>query len=282
MAETTSALMRVAQALGKPTAFFGQGIGPFRSERSLRTCATSLRRAGTLCLREGVSSPRWLQRMGLSEEHVRVTGDDALAVALAKRSASRTAIGVNIRRATYAKVDPELQGAIAKAVTASAQRLGAALVGVPVSLYDSEDVLAIRQLFESSLVRDDGASVARPEDLVQQISECRVVVTGSYHAGVFALAQGVPVVGLAASDYYVEKFRGLQRQFGDGCRVVLLQAGSAADQIEEAVRWGWNLSDEVRDRLTASARGQVELQERAYDEFAAVLARRRGTGAVVC
>ena len=30
----------------------------------------------------------------------------------------------------------------------------------------------------------------------------RLVITGSYHAGVFALAQGVPVLALAKSAYY--------------------------------------------------------------------------------
>ena len=35
-----------------------------------------------------------------------------------------------------------------------------------------------------------------------------VEVTGSYHAGVFALAQGIPVVGLLQSAYYEQKFIG--------------------------------------------------------------------------
>ena len=60
-------------------------------------------------------------------------------------------------------------------------------------------------------------------DVFEQIGFCRVLITGSYHAGVFALAQGVPSICVAQSQYYVDKFVGLADQFGEGCRVIQLQ-----------------------------------------------------------
>ena len=43
------------------------------------------------------------------------------------------------------------------------------------------------------------------DDVLTAIADCRVVVTGSYHAAVFALSMGVPAVGLAASRYYARQ-----------------------------------------------------------------------------
>jgi polysaccharide pyruvyl transferase WcaK-like protein len=55
-----------------------------------------------------------------------------------------------------------------------------------------------------------------------------VVVAGSYHAAVFALSQGIPVVALVKSPYYVNKMVGLGDQFGAGCEIVRLDEGDVA------------------------------------------------------
>jgi polysaccharide pyruvyl transferase WcaK-like protein len=64
------------------------------------------------------------------------------------------------------------------------------------------------------------------------VSRCRVVVTGSYHAGVFALAQGIPVVATAASRYYHDKFSGLADLFGGGGDIVDVGSPNARAAIE--------------------------------------------------
>ena len=59
--------------------------------------------------------------------------------------------------------------------------------------------------------------------VIKQTARCRVVVTGAYHAAVFALAQGIPVVCLSNSPYYLAKFQGLEDLFGSGCTIVTLE-----------------------------------------------------------
>ena len=38
------------------------------------------------------------------------------------------------------------------------------------------------------------SAVDSPLRVIEEIGHCRIVITGSYHAGVFALSQGIPVV----------------------------------------------------------------------------------------
>jgi hypothetical protein len=44
--------------------------------------------------------------------------------------------------------------------------------------------------------------------LLARAGDCCLVVTGSYHAAMFAPSQGVSVVALAGSPHYRLKFRG--------------------------------------------------------------------------
>ena len=55
-------------------------------------------------------------------------------------------------------------------------------------------------------------------------------MTGAYHAAVFALAQGIPVVCLSNSPYYLAKFQGLEDLFGVGCTIVTLSEPDFADK----------------------------------------------------
>ena len=88
-----------------------------------------------------------------------------------------------------------------------------------------------------------------PQDVIRRVGECRVVVTGSYHAGVFALSQGIPVVGLSRSDYYDDKFLGLADQFGPGCCLVALDEAGTAHALVARVRELWREADELRQRI---------------------------------
>ena len=66
--------------------------------------------------------------------------------------------------------------------------------------------------------------------LIEQISRCRLVIVGSYHAAVFALAQGVSAIGLAGNAYYLQKFEGLAaNQFG-------LRAVKSSDSVTKVLR----------------------------------------------
>jgi polysaccharide pyruvyl transferase WcaK-like protein len=98
------------------------------------------------------------------------------------------------------------------------------MVPLPISRVPGEaDVEAIQYLMNAN---DDslpnGSPLEALDAVVRQVQKCRLVITGSYHAGVFALAKGIPTIGLAKSAYYIDKFIGLSALFGLGCETVLL------------------------------------------------------------
>jgi hypothetical protein len=98
-----------------------------------------------------------------------------------------------------------------------------------------------------------------------------VVVTGSYHAAVFALAQGVPVVGLARSGYYVDKLHGLAERFETGVSVVSLDAPALERELEHAVREWWDADELELAALPATARRQVDESRAAWRRLPALL-----------
>jgi polysaccharide pyruvyl transferase WcaK-like protein len=97
------------------------------------------------------------------------------------------------------------------------------------------------------------------------------LVTGSYHAAVFALSMGVPVVALVASSYYENKFTGVAAQFGGGCRVVDLR-GEWRDALTCAVEDAWNAGVSRREALLAAAWRQVAAAEEGYERLFSVVA----------
>jgi colanic acid/amylovoran biosynthesis protein len=107
--------------------------------------------------------------------------------------------------------------------------------------------------------------------VIANIRRCRVVVTGSYHAAVFALSNGIPVVCVVGSHYYGTKFYGLVSQFGEagkaGCRVVVPNAedpeGSRAELIA-AIREQWDRAEALAAPLRAAAAQQIAAHHGAY------------------
>jgi polysaccharide pyruvyl transferase WcaK-like protein len=103
-----------------------------------------------------------------------------------------------------------------------------------------------------------------------------VVVTGAYHAAVFALAQGVPAVVLAANEDYFEKFRGLANQFDVGCRIVSLSIPSLARDLAAAIDVTWEEADRVRPVLREAAWRQARNSEVAYARLPGLVAAVEG------
>jgi polysaccharide pyruvyl transferase WcaK-like protein len=96
------------------------------------------------------------------------------------------------------------------------------------------------------------------------VGRCRLVVTGSYHAAVFALAQGIPAVTLSNSRYYDGKFTGLAEMFGVGCRVVRLGEVDALQRLRGALDELWETGAGLRDLLLRSAVDQIARSQATY------------------
>ncbi len=264
--------LALAQSLGKPTALLGQGIGPIRSTSMREMIAPTLRRTGLIALREDRGSLPLLTELGVDAAHIETTGDDAVEAALAFRPPRLgDGIGVNLRIAGYAGALAERVEVFKSVLAELSSALNAPLVPLPIALQDEDsDLAAIARLMDNARAWPAPDS---PDEVMTRAATCRVVMTGSYHAAIFALAQGVPVVGVAASDYYVAKMRGVMGQFPDGLVLVRADEPDLADHLRRAIVDQWRDAPVLRERLLPHAERQVRRGNRAYDRAVALKPR---------
>jgi hypothetical protein len=83
---------------------------------------------------------------------------------------------------------------------------------------------------------------------------------------VFALSQGVPVVGLTSSAYYDDKFLGLAGMFGTGLELVRLE-DDLGQRLPTAVRSAWDRAPQERSTLLASAEEQIAASRKTFDRI---------------
>jgi polysaccharide pyruvyl transferase WcaK-like protein len=241
--------LEMAIESGAVTALVGQGLGPITDRPLRRRIAEVLPRVDLITLREGVAGPQLLASIGVPSDRVCVTGDDAVALAYAARHETiGSTLGVNLRVASYSgftEDDVELVGR-------TLREHGAPLTPILISTEDCAPV--------GRIVRQSIGMPRTVSDAIDVLPGCRVVVTSSYHAAVFALSMGIPAVALARSAYYIAKFRGLASQFRFACRVVR----SSGQELRDAIDDAWSGAVEARPNLLDAARRQIALGEAAF------------------
>jgi colanic acid/amylovoran biosynthesis protein len=274
-------VLAMAQRLGKPTAMFGQGIGPLTHPVLTRLVTLIMPRLLVIGLREGSSSIPLLTSHGVERERIQVTGDDSLLLATTvKRPRTGTAIGLNIRVASYSAVDRRVASQAVAVTFQSALRRGVKTLPLPVSRYKaSSDLKALRNC--GARPGDDAAGrefadIHTPMELAQHAASCRIVVTGSYHAAVFGLAAGVPAVCISNSRYYDLKFKGLGALFPDGCHLV--RPGPLFErELSDAIDRAWETSEAGRDCIHSAALAQVAKADQLYTRFKSLVISNRNS-----
>jgi len=114
-----------------------------------------------------------------------------------------------------------------------------------------------------------------PLEVIRKIRRCRLVVAGTFHAAVFALAQGIPAIGLVKSTQYIDKFLGLADQFGPGCQVVYLNTGDFQAKLLDAIDFLWTSAEQLRPQLLDSARLQIHMGREAYQRLYELVENKR-------
>jgi polysaccharide pyruvyl transferase WcaK-like protein len=269
-----STLNMIEEALQRriPIVMFGQGLGPLTDRDILRRGRRILPKVGFIGLRGGRGQQIVAQSLGLNPDRTPTTGDEAIEIAFAaRRDQPGQAIGINLRVATYSNVQNDLIDKLHPVLHGFARRYNAPLIPVPIAFHEwANDPVAIRQLLKGyDDTSDGGITLDTPLKVIQQVGRCRIVITGAYHAAVFALSQGIPVVGLSASEDYSAKFLGLQDQFGLGCETVYLNAADAMERLTTAVERAWQSVEQVRLPLIEAARRQIQLSQGAYERVRA-------------
>lgn len=263
-------LLEMAALAGKRTAIFGQGLGPMRDEGLRRHAAQVLPKLDLISLREGQTAAGLVSELGVDARRVFVTGDDAIEPAYdARADAIGDALGVNVRVGDMAGVHAPAVDAIRSAIGEFASSRGVRLLPVPISRHSTLiDATAIRDLLrEIDETADGGPDLDTSAKVIAQVGRCRVLVTGAYHAAVFALAQGIPVVSLANSDFFRIKFHGLAEMFGTGCSVIDISDGDVEPRLRMAIDEAWTSAESVREPLRRAAAVQIESGRRAYSRL---------------
>lgn len=263
----------LACSLGKPTALLGQGIGPLTIPWLRQLAKVVLPRVDLIGLREGHLGDKVLTGLGVPENRIYVTGDDAIELAYKNRIESPgTDVGVNVRLSAYAKIPNDCLGKISKVINKFSLSKNTNLRPIPIAFNPLEsdlksfECLVGGELPDSVIFNQETAPT--PLRIVKAAGLCRIVVTGSYHAAVFALAQGIPAIGLSSSEYYDAKFSGLKSQFGTGVYLVHLDRADFNDRFASALDEAWLSADSVRPFLLKAAESQIEAGCQFYNKVA--------------
>jgi colanic acid/amylovoran biosynthesis protein len=273
-AATVLDLLETVASRGTPTAMMGQGVGPLRDPGLRMLAARVLPRVDLIGLRESRSGPAILRSLGVAKNRMVATGDEAIEQAMNLGGGGRSGdgIGINVRVARYSGVSESTLDTIGTVVRRAAERHEVDPVPIPISFYAKErDADAVARMLGR---RPSAVEVDTPAAAIERTGRCRVVVTGSYHAGVFALAQGIPAIGLAGSDYYLDKFLGLADQFEGGCATVRLDEPRLEERLDAALEQAWSSAHSISGELRQIAEQQVEQVREAYQRLHGIVARR--------
>jgi polysaccharide pyruvyl transferase WcaK-like protein len=258
--------LEAASRRGIPTAMVGQGVGPF-DDPELRSRAGSVYPLVNLILiRDRLAGPPLLSALGVDPRRVLFTGDDAIEMGYRERRRDfGRKVGVSLRLSHYTLVHEPDIATIRLAMHEVRVRYGARLIAIPISYSSHEqDERVLEQIVGRQGVRRWLARFEPPRSIVRRVGCCRLVVTGTFHTAVFALAQGIPAIGLARTRQYLEKFASLADQFGPGCEVIDLNGSDVGNHLTQAIDRAWHSAERLRPSLLEAAKQQMALGEAAY------------------
>ena len=259
----------VAQRLGIPTALFGQGIGPLQNPELFKRTKRVLSKAKFITLREAIQSKAFFKQAKLDFSKTVVTGDDALGLLTnSDDNTQQDHIGLNLRDTDYAGYSQSIVSQLKITLQDIHSKYKLPWVPTPVDISrDAGDEKAVRNLVSADTISNDYCPPRTPQDLIQLIATCKLVLTGSYHAAVFALSQGVPVCCLAKTAYYFAKFAGLQALFKNGVNIIDLGHPKLATKLLHSVDELMMFSPTSSERLRAKSKKMAASSAKCYADF---------------
>ncbi len=262
-AKSVLQMLALAKTFNKPIALLGQGIGPITSVNLSYWCQHIFPKFDLLTLREQKNSLPLSLKMGCHKERICVTGDDAIELAYnLKNTQLGQSIGINLRVASYSGVNDVKMKSLKSLFEQIKNQYRTHLLPVPISYHEGDsDAKSLEILLDKTV---EALSI---EETIKQIGHCRIVITGSYHAGVFALSQGISVIGLVSSDYYQDKFDGLADQFSHGCFVVNMASHNFPETLLKTVHVAWDMAGGNYEKLLIRAKYQIDQGNIAYTEL---------------
>lgn len=243
--------------LGVPLLMTSQGIGPFHHLLDRWMARRFLRLTRFSGVRDGEASRREAIALGTARDLIVHTGDDsallptaataevdaALAAECVPRE--RPLIGVNFRDAASYASDFCDHGhvALAGALDRLIEVTELQVVFLPISYDPADDDRASAERIVALMKHPDRVSRLQFRHHAGTLrgiaGRMTAFVGASYHALLFALSAGVPVLALTKNPYYAAKQRGLLEWFGcPEARIDMtsIDVGTLADRLIELVR----------------------------------------------
>ena len=211
-----------------------------------------------------------LNSIGVNPSKVYITGDDAIELAYkAHKNELGSGIGVSIRVMPYTGVDDSHLQVIGDVLNNAARKYRAKLIGLPISMsiHERDDRYIWQLLRGRNNYKMNRSSFQSPLEVINNTHQCRLVVTGTYHAALFALAQGIPAICIANSESYFRKFYGLADLFDNGCEVIGLQEERFDDKLSSLIDFVWQSAENNRLLLLDSAAQQIKWGHAAYQQL---------------
>jgi polysaccharide pyruvyl transferase WcaK-like protein len=267
--------LEMAVRLGKRTAMVGQGVGPMHDAELRERLSKLLPRLDWILIREPKTGRMLMESLGVPIEKVVMTGDDAVEMSYQVRTDKfGDQIGVNLRFARYTEVGQACIEKIRSVLHQSARKYNAPLMSLPISSNVHEaDLEVIRDLLKGyGKVSKSWRRFESPLSVIHKVTKCRIVVTGSYHPAVFALSQGIPVVGLVKSQAYIDKFSALVDEFGPACNLLNLDDPDLQEKLADAIDTAWSSAKDVRPQLLQAAIRQIEWNRAGYQHLKDMMA----------
>lgn len=209
--------LRCAKALDKPILLWTQSLGPFRTRRSRWLARGIAACAEAVYCRDAESAENWREATGYAGE-MEVLPDAAFALhslpgrpddgdargAVSVRAWDRGVGGAPLDRSAYAEM---MRSGVQNLQTAGIRPVAVSTCqGVPAYGYD--DSAEAAEIF-AGLDLEIDREFHTPDQLLDILATCRVVVTTRMHMAILALVSQVPVVAVAYEFKTVELFRSI-------------------------------------------------------------------------
>ena len=262
--------LEAAMQRGIPVAMVGQGMGPIDDAELRARAKEVLPLVDLIFVRERLEAPALLASLGVDPARIMVTGDDAVELAYnARADVLGNGIGVSMRCMPSTMVDDVDLPVIRKILGEVAQKHKAELVGLPISMsiHERDDRCTKRLLEEYDKTWMSRRKFQKPLAYIKDVQRCRLVVTGTFHGAVLALAQGIPVICLVRSGLYSNKFNGLADMFDHGCEVISLEDEHFQERLISSIDLMWRSAEKLRVQLLESASRQIEWGDAAYQRL---------------
>ncbi len=258
-------LIHCARDRGKPALVLGQTLGPLLDERESAFLGAALRRAQLVGLRE-TPSLRLAEALGVAPERCRLQLDDAFGLEPRPVAGPRAAALEGLARpwilitvdASWGSAENELAlRAVAAQLRALSGMLGGSLLFVPhvggsaVPRGRSDVAIAetLRDRYDLELTVCDLRQAAEARWLSERAD---LVIATRYHAVVFAMAAGVPALGIHSDAYTRVKLRGALEHAGLAGWSMPIEAAASGQLLPSALEL-WRNREAVGRRLRSLA-----------------------------